>query len=633
MNLTSTHDRGNFDAILGRRLFLTTADILVFTFIAGILATLRARYGYGLINHIEHLPPILHITDPSLFAGDWHVQESMHFGPRYFYYHLLAFLSSYAPLDAVMLVLTVLGHFATLLISFLFARDLFRNDLAALFGCVLIAAVHSIDLGLATFIIFENLVQASLAEPFAMLSIWAGIRLRPTLAFILAGISAILHPVVGLETGVIALGVVGFAALVRWYMEKDEDSGQKPAIQFATAVTGVLALAVLAYIVFLSRMEGSLTDEAFFDILVHFRNPHHYVPSEMGAREYGRFLLFLSTLTIAWIWWRNDAPIRDYVDRVGFVVGIVLILLVAAWFFVEVIPTRTVASMQLYRMVYLVKWIGLLLIGRSIAYWLQQGTSGRWTALIAISGTGVAQPVTSFAAHALWMVRHALGKANREKLSTPVYIVLSLLVLAFVIVDNNLREYFFLVLMLGLASWFVIRERGMSRWLSPFLVAIVLFPLLVAFRDYHPVLEKSGVFTLEDANDSIDPVARYARENTPQSAVFVVSPMSGRFRLVSGRAVVVDFKSFVFQDASIAEWMERITDVYGRTELTGFPAAFDLESQYHHIPDDRLAFVAEKYGADYAVLYSDTASRYPVVYEDGNFKLVHLRQPENRKSL
>lgn len=602
---------------------LTTADILVFSLVAGVLATLRADYVYGLINHIEHIPPIRHMADTSLYASDWHVQESMLFGPRYYYYQLIAFFSELAPLPVVMLVLTILSNVVTLLISFLVARDLFEDDLAALMGCFLIGAVHSIDLGMATFLIWEHLVQASLAEPIAMLALWAGLRLRVTVATVLASISALAHPVVGLETGGLALGIVAVDALFRFRRKLEEPDRRSPLEQLLAALTGLVVLVLIAYGVFLGKMEESIPDQAFFDILVFFRNPHHYVPSQMDSRDWVGFVLFLTTLLLAWRWWRKEkGHDRAVADRVALTIGFVLVLMLAGWLFVEVWPVRTIASMQLYRMIYVIKWIGLLLIGRSVAVWIHQGGLGRWSALIALSGTGMAQPVTAFTAHLAEKIR------QRSQLfanfAVVLYVVISAALAVYLWNVHDLREYFYLLLLLGLAAWFVWFPAGLGRRLIPLVLFAVILPLIVVYRDASPVLQKAGVFTLEQAYDQYDEVASYARERLPQDAVFVVPPGGGRFRVVSERAIVVDFKSFVFQDSSIAEWMERMTAVYGETDLSGFPAASALDRKYRTISDTRLDQIAEKYGAGYAVLYPETATSYPVIYEDHFFKLVRL---------
>ena len=175
---------------------------------------MRAGYVYGLINHIEILPPVQHLIDPTLFEYDWHVQQTIVFGPRTYFYQLLAAAGKLLPLPWGMLGGTLASNVVTILISFLVGRDLFRDDRAAMLGCAVIGGLHSINLGLATFLIWEHFVQASAAEPLALLALWAGLRGRPLAALAWAGASMLLHPVVGALSGGLALGIIILDALI-----------------------------------------------------------------------------------------------------------------------------------------------------------------------------------------------------------------------------------------------------------------------------------------------------------------------------------------------------------------------------------------------------------------------------------
>ncbi len=612
-------------AVLPDRLTLSTLEVLAFAVAAGLLATFRVEYVFGLINQIEHLPTIWHIANPSLFTEDWHVQQSLPFGPRYYYYHAIAFLSKLVSLPVLMLAGTMLSNILTLLVSFYVARDLFEDDLAAMLGCALIAAVHSIDLGGATFLIWQYLIQASLAQPLALLALWAALRLKALSAAALSIVASLIHPVVGLETGGIALSVAGFYALKRLARSTSPEQRRLALRLGVQAAAGLVALIFVAYMVYLGRMEESLSDEEFFRILVYFRNPHHYVPGMMGAGEWGRFFMFLGAACLAWAMWRSHpAADRSLADRVGAVVGIVLVLMAVGYVFVELIPVRLAATTQSYRNIYLIKWIGLLLAGRSLAVWFFGDRFSRWTALIALAGTGIAQPVTLLAAHAADAVRRKAGEQATERLLWAGFGVLTVTVGVLVAFHHLLREYLFLVFFLALAFWFATRPPGLLRWAAPLLLVGTLLPASIALRHDVPFLRDLGVFTLRDAQEPADSAAYFARLHLPRDATVLTPPWEGRFRLVSQRAIVVDFKSFVFQDSSIAQWMDRMTNVYGATDRKGFAAAGELTERYRSISDAHLARVSRSYGAGYALLFLETPTDFPVIYEDENYRLVRL---------
>jgi hypothetical protein len=131
-------------------------------------------------------------------------------------------------------------------------------------------------------------------------------------------------------------------------------------------------------------------------------------------------------------------------------------------------------------------------------------------------------------------------------------------------------------------------------------------------------------FTLADLQAAEAGVARFAAMATPEGAVFVVPPLAQAFRLLAGRAVVVDYKNFPFSDSAMVEWRDRLRFCYGRFAGWGFGAAAAMDRNYHEIPDYALAELAQRYGADYAVLYPDTPTSFAELYADARFKLVRI---------
>ena len=90
-------------------------------------------------------------------------------------------------------------------------------------------------------------------------------------------------------------------------------------------------------------------------------------------------------------------------------------------------------------------------------------------------------------------------------------------------------------------------------------------------------------------------VCRWASEETPPDALFLVPRMSQTFRWYSGRGEVVTRKDLPQDAASIVEWHRRLTDIYGPGD-TRWPrrTLADLGAA-------RLEELGRKYGADYVV--------------------------------
>jgi hypothetical protein len=120
-------------------------------------------------------------------------------------------------------------------------------------------------------------------------------------------------------------------------------------------------------------------------------------------------------------------------------------------------------------------------------------------------------------------------------------------------------------------------------------------------------------------------VGDYVRNETPKDAVFLTPPDLGEFRLVTNRAIVVDFKAFPFQDQAMREWRTRLFTLYGgEPRAKGRFAPAEMLEIYRTIDDTTILSLAETYGFEYALLLSETETSLPVVLETDVYLLVEL---------
>jgi hypothetical protein len=95
--------------------------------------------------------------------------------------------------------------------------------------------------------------------------------------------------------------------------------------------------------------------------------------------------------------------------------------------------------------------------------------------------------------------------------------------------------------------------------------------------------------------------------NTPLDAIFLVPPQETDFRLYAQRAIVVNFKHVPQLSGEIIQWENRLLDVLGVPDVSGFPRDYTrtmaaIESLYEHRPAADLFAVAKKYGVRYIVV-------------------------------
>ena len=162
----------------------------------------------------------------------------------------MAALGSVVPLPAVFLFLTCAAHILTTFATCLMGRTLFGgNGLAALLGAVFVMGVDSITIGHASTLRSWHLTPQILAMPAALTAFWCGFIGRPILCALLAAGAALIHPTVGIQTGLIGLGTAGLSTLLGLHDRHRSAGGRLLAlIVTALATAGLLAYAYFVWI-------------------------------------------------------------------------------------------------------------------------------------------------------------------------------------------------------------------------------------------------------------------------------------------------------------------------------------------------------------------------------------------------
>lgn len=609
-------------------------EVVSFAVLIGTMGTLLGGYTYGLGNHIEQLPMVFRLLDDTYVTRDFFVNASTGFGVRFYYSRLLALLASFWELDAVYFVLTWLSHTLVSLVTYLVARDLFRPcKLAPMVASTLVMGVQSINLGGATFLHISYLIPQFLALPLALLSLWAGISRRPLICVAMAAFSSMIHPLVGLETGAIGLATAGLSIMPALNSD-DEQSRRKTLMQIGKVAAGVIVLGLFSWLVWVKPQDLHLDSTQFIKIVAYFRHPHHYVPSSFPVRDYAALLAFLLAASISWNWWHgNPSTDKALARRILIPVVVVLGLCVGGFLFVEVFPSRLWTTAQTFRLLFIVKWLGLMMFGQTIARMLRQNGHSNsscvgWLLLI---GSGSLQPFFMLFGHIVELLR------KRLRLVLPrggIHLGLGLalmMVTTWLAKSGSTRESFTLLLFTAISFWFLLLPRRWYRSFIPVLSLCIVVLTLAVNRHYQiPFLSRyldslQPTVELSDVRGPDVEIADYARENTPEDAVFLTPPSFGRFRLVAQRAIVVDFKAFPFQDWAMVEWEERLLDCYGKVDSTGSRARQEMDELYRNITKERIVSVAGKYGVSYAVLYKDTPSQFPVMFENDTYRIAMIR--------
>ncbi len=609
---------------------LRPAAVVAFALVVGVAGTFLNQYRYGFVNHLEQLPAVFRELDPTVMPTDYTVNELAEFGPRFYYKMLLASAARVAPLPLVYLVFTCLAHTATVLVTYLAALRLFaRSNVAALLAATLVMAVSSIGIGGAAHLQRAQLVPQTLATPLLLLALLAALDLRPWRCVTYAALACLLHPLAGVHTGLLGLATIGLARLLRW-------EGACPPIswwrRFAPTVLAGAAFGAFVYAVWvLPRTSSATYTLEFLTDFARFRSPHHHLPSQFSLGSYAALACFVAAMALSWKWWYADASTdRDLARRVLLPLLMVFVLLVGGYLFVEVWPTRTWIMAQVFRLIYLVKWFGLLLFAATAARIFTRTARPAHAVggLVMLIGVGAFQPGFVLAGHLLETLRR--WRPTWTPLLAFVTLPAAVAALVWCWEPGCLDEILKLSVGLGLLVWLSLAGRRLYAVWAPVGALAVLIAAVAVGRFTAPesVARLLGRYTptitLDEGADPRDGVARFAAQHTGPETLFVTPPYFGRFRVVAQRGLVVDYKSMPYDAAGYMEWRQRLRDCYGPTQASAGQAVVEMKKHYIRSTPEQLQHVGRQYGANYAILYNRTPTDWPVLYRDARYKLVEI---------
>jgi hypothetical protein len=339
-----------------------------------------------------------------------------------------------------------------------------------------------------------------------------------------------------------------------------------------------------------------ISSAQYFEIF-RARYPHHYFPSRFPFTDW---LCILAMQIVFWLcFWqvRAKLPLRSQ-KFVLTVVGCVLAMCVLGFVFVEVIPVRAVLLAEPYRYLYLQTVFAIIFL----AVFLYQ----RWREGSALLWYGVLLEI-SLIFFGLYYL--ALG----------VFLILGELYGGLCL--RRLQR-------IVLAGTLLASILAQSEWRGPLQIAALdqnVNITVEAERARALRVESESLGGLPAAE--IYRLADFARTSTPADALFVVPPTFAAFRNMAVRALVVDAKCIEIGNPEV--WRERMSSVYDfdtKSEHRDFfEYMFEMDHHYRSLPDDRIEKLRGLYGATHAVLFKETPTRFPVLFESRFYKIVALR--------
>ena len=565
-------------------------------------------YNFGYNNQTEDLPKVMRLLDDNYLTNDYFVNQfATHISIRYFFVNTMAILANWIGLRAAYLLVFFISTTLILFITACFSYQLFSKNLfAGIFSIALILIIqnpfqladgYGIIYGqtLANFVcsifLYWGFYQVLIKKNFLFGGILFGI------AFLFQALSAMQGFAI-LLAGLLAIDIIGNK---EWFSLGFLNQTIRKYLPMVLAFVG---LALLLMVPYLANSQGYLSGKEFAMIYGYFRIPHHARPSffltdSTIIRTTFFILIFAQILIIS-----NSLISKTRIK--SFFIGasiLIAILFVLTYIFVDLIPTRIFVTLVPYMKIgSIISWIGIIFISGFITEIFSQDKNRTKTTTIILG---------EIIFYFTFMIDRTIG-----------FSLFFIFILAFVFRiimarfnDKNLAKN---------------KNKNDLASMSSLVVLLLLFGFILNL--IYPYTTRPLAFYINRAVRepvyNSETLIGYIAEKTEENALFVApNALAPDLRIRPKRAVVVAPKTYPANDEGLEEWYDRILNIYGCSEgqIHSDFSIYDIDKYYEHIDDVCLSMIADKYESDYAILFTDTETAYPVVFEEPDWKIVKLK--------
>jgi len=585
---------------------------LSFVILIGVLVSFF-KYRYFGAMQIDMLPIIFRDLDPDFLKNDFYTNVSEGFNEDFIFAKIVGWCSLLFSLPLVFFGFTLLSNIGISLVGFLAARDLSKKDnLTGIIASILLITSSTFQWGNRDLIYRTELTPEHLIMPFILLVIWMGIKQRPLLVGLFAGLATFSHPLTG--PGIGGLVLLQIIITQAWYKQLDV----KLLLKVFAAGIMVLAPLILYLIPYYHSFDYKISDELFIEIMT-VRFPHHYLVSNfLSPLKTFTGITFLVVTFLSWRKWKQEIlPPKEYHFSIFPISLMLVVLFLMGWLFSEVWPTRFMYTLHPFRFLLLLKVYGL------IAFALYAGIILKSSASI---NTKISTVIALFYPPLLLIHQFVVQKLK----NIPLVLFLGYLVV-FYIIDYYTRSayepfvLFACLLILFLFSWRFFQIAGVLLLIG------IGFNMTVATQLHLPLrIEKAlgkrfrpEIYSDSRVSSEVK-LARYIKQNTSENSLLLVLLRLGRLRILANRALVVDGYSIPMNDKGLGEWWYRMNAVYNKGNKESFKHMKDTYLNYMKLSDSDLTDLQEEFKFNYAVIRTSVETKHPIVYENEYYKLVEF---------
>lgn len=549
-----------------------------------------ALHGYqvGKSNHTVYLLDALRHLDGTLLANDWFTNATLQ------YHGLFSLITRWSLSAGVFEPVFLAGHLLTALaLHYYLWRTVAAvgGSLRAYAMAAVLIHVPAAGFGLGGFQFLQD--GAFLPSNIANVAMLAGVAYlmerRAWPAGVALGLAGVFHINHAVFAGPVFLAGVIAAFGGEWRRHRGAILGAGLVMAAGVASNVVPAFLHLRDAAGAGEAGGRMPLAEFVELYARLRHPHHYYPRAWHPLVYVGALW--SLVPAAYFLVRGRGRIPGAAFRVVVAVGGLLLAanVVALAFAGVVFVSERLIQLAVFRFS-----IHFMALAVAVTAWglVDSGLVSKWWA----RAVAVAVPLVLGAGWAVAAGGGAGEVARGFVTAKPTAVGITLITLSALCV----------LALIG----FTRRPDPMN----PLLAKLVRGAMLVLSCGWMALAGARGQLGLaiipEDPPEYVA-LARWARENTPHDAVFVVPPGEQAWRFEARRAVVINLKAIPQTSAELPEWARRMRDVTGENDLAGrFAGDFAstlrrLDEAYTARPESELVAVARKYNARYIVTMAE----------------------------
>ncbi|MFC1716770.1 DUF6798 domain-containing protein [Candidatus Poribacteria bacterium] len=591
------------------------APLILMCMLIGVMHMLYQGYKFGIGNHAIQIPLLKSYFHPDLYPNDPMVATRSHFITFYFIF-LAAAERLFGHLEFIFFTAQLITEILTFMAIYHLAHAVFKDRNTAIIAVFLMFTVKPILGG--AIIHWNQHTHTYAVLPLILWSLTLFLNRRTRWAYALLGFAAN----VNIQSATYVLPMFALVSLLRTCRESTV-IGWRHAIVSLLKDYGFFVLFSLPCLIWaLTKAGGPLTDAWIQQLRA--RSSHHSFPFSWDVKDYTNYLLFFTLGVMAWALALKESEDREMHWTLGWFSFVVLLLCGIGVVFAEWIPVKIVLRAQLFRSAKFLSIFIVLYTSCAIRYLWGKSTGYK---VLAISIFLVLFLPKYLAFLVLIVLLYQLVEAKNLYWWTAPIVAAVLVLRVFIphaefpkainlseitvfarpFFENSLR----LVILAVFLFWMSIRKAKSVRLLSrsSMIVAFLVVFVYILPATYHqmvPPVEQRGNWVRAQI---------WAKENTPQDAIFLTSPARQGFRIYSERSVVAENKDGTQQyfDTDYSyEWWARVKDI-GRNS-----------KQYDNLSAQRLTELCRKYGASYLVFPAAKPLPFTHVYENNDYRVYRM---------